>query len=193
MAPAGRRYDATQRPPEVHGGAQGTGGLGVWCPELRELGAAAPHWSGCTAAEIMVFYFTSSSGEWAPRPPGSLLHGAGVSEAGTPRPSRSLDVVLKRLLRVGCLFPRPLGPLRSPSLRSRPCGLRVPPPQAGGRGGTPRLRSLHPRVSSRSSRADLPSLPGIGRCVGFFTPYFRTAPPTHPWPLFWLYPGNYAL
>ncbi|EPQ08026.1 Coiled-coil domain-containing protein 25 [Myotis brandtii] len=38
---------------------QGTGGLGVWYPELRELGGAAPRWSR-RAAATMVFYFTSS-------------------------------------------------------------------------------------------------------------------------------------
>ncbi|XP_036169108.1 coiled-coil domain-containing protein 25 isoform X5 [Myotis myotis] len=38
---------------------QGTGGFGIWYPELRELGGAAPRWSR-RAAATMVFYFTSS-------------------------------------------------------------------------------------------------------------------------------------
>lgn len=42
--------------------------------ELPELRVASLRWSRRAVAGIMVFYFTSSSGEWAPRPPGSLLN-----------------------------------------------------------------------------------------------------------------------
>ena len=70
MALTGRRCDAARHPPEVRAGLQETGGLRVRSPALPELGAAAPRRGRCAVAGIMVFYFTSSSGEWAPRPRG---------------------------------------------------------------------------------------------------------------------------
>lgn len=112
---------------------QGTGGLGVWCPELRELGGAAARWSR-RAAATMVFYFTSS-GEWAPRAPGPLLHGASpkpgppaVAELG-PRwkapPPRRLPL------------PAPSGPLCCSSVWS-PSECLLPGAWGARRGSLPR-------------------------------------------------------
>lgn len=169
---------------------QGTGGLGVWYPELRELGGAAPRWSR-RAAATMVFYFTSS-GEWAPRAPGPLLHA--VFRSRDPRPSRSLDLVGKRLLRGGCLCPRRPGPLCCSSLWS-PSPSECPLLRAGGARRDPPphwtpLRSSHPECS----RDDLPSLPGIGQFGASLHLISRPTNHRHyPWPLVWLCPGHYAL
>lgn len=54
-------------------------------PELPGLNPAAGRSNCPTAAGIMVFYFTSSSGEWSPKPSGSLPRLWG-SEAETSRP-----------------------------------------------------------------------------------------------------------
>lgn len=73
-----------------------------------QLSTAAPCWSPCTTTRIMVFYFTSSSGEWAPRPPGPCWTAG--SEAGTPQSAAAPDPRPKMPPRCECLFPRPLVP-----------------------------------------------------------------------------------
>lgn len=82
MALTGLRFDVPRRPPEVRGGLPGDPWpRRVWYPGLRGLSAVPALWSPCAAAAagIMVFYFTSSSGEWARRPPGSFLNTGALS------------------------------------------------------------------------------------------------------------------
>lgn len=180
MAPMGRRYDATLRPPEVRAEVPGSRrALRFWCPELRDLSPAAGLWGGRTAVGIMVFYFTSSSGEWALGLRGSLP-AAGCGG--------------RRFLGLGPVAPprrrRPFGPLAHWSVQM-PWRPQASPGQVreGAEGLCPCGFCGRESFSSLSLRPPN-APPSWAELVGILTSPAPQASPLLLWPLSWLQSGS---
>ena len=136
-------------------------------PELLGLNPAAGRSNCPNASGIMVFYFTSSSGEWSPKPSGSLPRLWG-SEAETSRPLLAWSLSAFSAVGASSLV------LMWSLHRVRPSSPTVPPRQClvggeGARGTDYPLSSLCLRTIFFSLNQKDLSLPGIRQFVVLFT------------------------